>query len=181
MDSSRTKEKERISVLKRHHKTKTIPEWLWNKCRTVFQCRRQNPNLKSTESLCKDLEFGVASWSPVSVQIPLRLKTVNAKGASAIINYCLNDYILYKISFPSIFPCFQIYLWKYIIITITFFGGGECSQKVMFYFVQTSQYFVFFYYYYYWYLSVSYYYTVRILCKYVILLKVIWVRIYSQW
>lgn len=112
MDSSRTKEKERISVLKRHHKTKTIPEWLWNKSPTVFQCRRQNPNLKSTESLCKDLEFGVASWSPVSVQIPLRLKTVNAKGASAIINYCLNDYILYKISFPSIFPCFQIYLWK---------------------------------------------------------------------
>lgn len=145
MDSSRTKEKERISVLKRHHKTKTIPVWLWNKSPTVFQCRRQNPNLKSTESLCKDLEFGVASWSPVSVQIPLRLKTVNAKGASAIINYCLNDYILYKISFPSIFPCFQIYLWKYIIITITFFwGGGECSQKVMFYFVQTSQYFVFF-------------------------------------
>lgn len=124
MDSSRTKEKERISVLKRHHKTKTIPEWLWNKSPTVFQCRRQNPNLKSTESLCKDLEFGVASWSPVSVQIPLRLKTVNAKGASAIINYCLNDYILYKISFPSIFPCFQIYLWKYIIITITFFWGG---------------------------------------------------------
>lgn len=53
----------------------------------------------------------------------------------------------------------------------------------MFYFVQTSQYFVFYYYlfyYYYWYLSVSYYYTVRILCKYVILLKVISVLIYSQ-
>lgn len=132
MDSSRTKEKERISVLKRHHTTKTIPEWLWNKSPTVSQCCRQSTNLKSTESQCKDLEFGVAStWSPLSVQIPLRLKTVNAKGASTIINYCLNDYILYKISFPSMSPCFQMYLSKYFIITIIF-------KEVIFYFTPAS-------------------------------------------